>query len=922
LAGGVSELHNCVASTAELVVSSSSTSSCLLGNVTLSGGSSLSLGGDVRTLSNAALGERVLSADEVEARKAGVGDGSVDGTDTALTMQPLITLLSTAVLTVGADCTGSLQSCDSLHTRVSINARLNVLGSVMVEADSTLALLQGADMSSSDISIASGGVLELAGYASRLSTYDSYELQVSQRGIYVGEWSDNLAQEELNEHSGVQIGVYRIALSALGASGAPTQTTSCIPYNATETTMKNILDALGLVQERGLTTVRRYGGDSAKYQFGYTYRIEMDATPTTSFSDGPLTAVISCYGLDCSCAETMVQLIDATGMPSCPKGADYSLADPLSCVVTPIITIAQLSTLSHTATAGEGVISVSAGVHRLPPVSALTLAVTAGVGVAAADTLTWYGLSVGGVGRMIIAGTGWLAWDASDLLYTPDWTYEREFSYLDFAPPFSLSSTYFDIGGNGAFLASCPHSNISWDTGTWSGGVIGGRATFFLAGVMDAGGSNKALRHAATLFVSEGAVIDWTSGNLSLANGADLIIEGTLRVNTSDRAPVFVGMAQLLQAPDTAGQALLYQTPGRNWNDYFGDELDAELRTGWYRNPLCGGECLDTNHLTVQAAGVVDATSTTEVTFSLPLDLIGQSRLNMGFNVSLDIASGGICGNDVIIDITSGTTLELSGGRMLMQATCTIQGEGELLVTAGSHDLSFSIDAHITINGGSMVWPESNGPEQTITFNGGLLIENTGELQVNPFSTTILVNNGVHLKDQGLIQFPLIGIAAQASLFDEQDAPDPAPRGNLISTGIMRLDGGTLRGKADFTALDALFLDGDNKNILSLAKLVNRGHCEWGTGDLITVDSGDFLNQGTVQMMDGVAGFFSNGLYAGTELPVESGGDVFALEYHSWDMDNGGLDYTEYVRQRTEFVSRAPNGWTSEDQNGNRRRRR
>jgi ABC-type uncharacterized transport system permease subunit len=68
-----------------------------------------------------------------------------------------------------------------------------------------------------------------------------------------------------------------------------------------------------------------------------------------------------------------------------------------------------------------------------------------------------------------------------------------------------------------------------------------------------------------------GAVIDWTSGNLSLANGADLIIEGTtiyniyiqyiiiifylflflflytytdtytgtLRVNTSNRAPVF-----------------------------------------------------------------------------------------------------------------------------------------------------------------------------------------------------------------------------------------------------------------------------------------------------------------------------------------------------------------------------------------------
>jgi hypothetical protein len=111
------------------------------------------------------------------------------------------------------------------------------------------------------------------------------------------------------------------------------------------------------------------------------------------------------------------------------------------------------------------------------PVSALTLAVTAGVGVAAADTLTWYGMSVGGVGRMIIAGTGWVAWDASYLLYTPEWTYKRyilyttliytiyyllyilytthytyinhpiytthyilhrEFSYLDSAPPFRL----------------------------------------------------------------------------------------------------------------------------------------------------------------------------------------------------------------------------------------------------------------------------------------------------------------------------------------------------------------------------------------------------------------------------------------------------------------------------------------------------
>ena len=37
-----------------------------------------------------------------------------------------------------------------------------------------------------------------------------------------------------------------------------------------------------------------------------------------------------------------------------------------------------------------------------------------------------------------------------------------------------------------------------------------------------------------------------------------------------------------------------------------------------------------------------------------------------------------------------------------------------------------------------------------------------------------------------LVQFPLLGIAAQASPFDEQDAPDSTPRGsfNAISTMV------------------------------------------------------------------------------------------------------------------------------------------
>lgn len=113
-----------------------------------------------------------------------------------------------------------------------------------------------------------------------------------------------------------------------------------------------------------------------------------------------------------------------------------------------------------------------------------------------------------------------------------------------------------------------------------------------------------------------------------------------------------------------------------------------------------------------------------------------------------------------------------------------------------------------------------------------------------------------------------------------------------------------MKGKADFNALSSLYLNSStsSRNIQSLAKLVNRGHCEWGQGDIVTSDQGDFVNFGTVQMMNGQASFSSNIFYKGphvttlaskffnlfsigTELPIENGGDVFALDYHSWDMD-------------------------------------
>jgi hypothetical protein len=286
----------------------------------------------------------------------------------------------------------------------------------------------------------------------------------------------------------------------------------------------------------------------------------------------------------------------------------------------------------------------------------------------------------------------------------------------------------------------------------------------------------------------------------------------------------------------------------------------------------------------------------------------------MGRSAYVEVASGGICGNQVVVSISNGTYFIFSGGQMQMDRSCQITGQGELQVVGGRHYLSYVIQSHITISGGAMIWPESRGPGLTMTFNGGLLIENNGILQVEPTSTKIDVYNEVVFRDNSLLQFPMIGTAAQASNSDAADAPDPSPRGVLTAHGIMRWDGGTLRGKADFVSSTVLYIGGGLKQIRSLAKLVNKGHAEWETGDIVMADNANFVNFGSLQMANGSSLFAANDVYQGTVVPTENGGDLFALNYHSYDLDQGGLSYVEYVALRTVLVSRAPKGWTPADQ--------
>jgi hypothetical protein len=57
-------------------------------------------------------------------------------------------------------------------------------------------------------------------------------------------------------------------------------------------------------------------------------------------------------------------------------------------------------------------------------------------------------------------------------------------------------------------------------------------------------------------------------------------------------------------------------------------------------------------------------------------------------------------------------------------------------------------------------------------------------------------------------------------------------------------------------------------------------------------DQADFVNLGTVETSNGTMVFDGNNLVEGTAIPVENGGDPFALQFHSWDLDQGGLSFT------------------------------
>lgn len=799
---------------------------------------------------------------------------------------------------------------------VVLNATVVVKGTLNIHSNTVINMMQGGDLSQATLVTGSHAGLLIQEAAVKASAFDSFELKLTHRGPVIGEYFMDKTAEFANRS--ISTGVYRLQVTDVSGN---TQVTHCISYNATADELAYKLNSLNIISSRGGVTVRRYGDGGSHYRFGYKHRIELDAIKSSLIDQGRVSIDVNCIStgastyVGCGCGVTKVPLIDKAGTPNCPRVGNSSNIDPTACAFPPTITVTRVTSLNYlrTSSGNGGGIAITNGTHRLPFIINTKISIQGNtVAVIAADTSSIANLWISAYGTLVVGGVGWPGYDSAFLLYEPVWTTRRGLASLNSAPAFALTISTYNLSDYSNLLCAGTGATVSLGTGSWSGGSIGGRATLSVSGVLTSTGSMRVLRYAATLVILSGSQLTWLSGDIGLSDGAQVVLAGSLIIGTVSN---YFGNTSLIRMHRRSYSAdeityLLPVSSGRNWHGYFDLTLPRELRTGWYLEPLCGSACLIISEITVLTTGTVTVNSESKTFFIAPVKLMGAAQLIINSQSSATIESGGICDVQAVVTVNLQATFVLDGGYFNMTNHCRIRGNGELLVTGGQHDMASTIEAHITISGGTMVWPKVRGDGSTLVMTGGLVMQSTGSMLVEPWSTVILIHGQTTLLDECEINFPTIGTAAEPGPYDKIYAPDDTPRGNFTIAGRMYWNGGTLHGKANFFCRE-LYLGQGTKRIRSLAKLLNLGHAEWSEGDVIMGDLGDFVNLGSVQMSNGDAAFDANNVVEGSILPLENGGDVFALNFHSWDLDQGALDYSEYIKLRKEFVSRTPTAWTT-----------
>jgi hypothetical protein len=324
--------------------------------------------------------------------------------------------------------------------------------------------------------------MHLGGSGARLVTYDAFDVRVAHKGPVLGEYAP------LGEDEDAGKGVFRLRVT-VPARGT-TAMSECIRYDASETEMRQKLDALEPVAARGGVTVRRGGsGTDPMHYYGYTWRVELDETPTTALAEGPLNLELHCYGIlenSCGCAETKIPLRDTvSGQSFCvnvPENGNNSRVDGNACAMRPTeLRVERLTQAAYMQTQGMGDILVTGGTHRMPPRSNVAIHAAGGIVMVAGDQIDWYKLSASKFGKLKVLGIGWESWESSILLYRPGWATNREYSVLNFAPAFNMSSVFFMLEDSAQLLLTCPGSSLYLGEGSWDGGVIAGRATVFIS---------------------------------------------------------------------------------------------------------------------------------------------------------------------------------------------------------------------------------------------------------------------------------------------------------------------------------------------------------------------------------------------------------------------------------------------------------
>ena len=812
-----------------------------------------------------------------------------------------------------------------------IDARLDLHGTIQVGDNAYLYIKQGGDLSQGALDIKPSSTIELDGYACRLSAYDAFDLRLSHRSAFLGEYTRDASTEPpvsggYGPGAPIRYGVYRLGVTV--SNSHTIEETACIPYNATANELAEKLNAINAISQRGNVTVRRTGSPYDPLDgFGYLYRIELDATPTHYFQFGRVEIYIAGYGHHVNCMETAVSLLDPTGMRTCALEGKSSKIRAKSCVIPPDITMTRLSALSYTESlSSTGRLIASGGNHRMPPISTLTIGSKDGRAIAGADRIDWRSIDISESGSLTITGKGWNSWDATRLLYAPDDTEGREWAGLsDVNGVFMTISEYMHMSGTSNFLVSSPNSVIlvQGRENYWNGGIMRGMGQMMINHSIVVGGSFKSLQDLFTFNVEAGATMNITEGNISMSNGAVINIEGSMifKRNSTETKRVYVGQSDMfginisaLDKNDTL-RDLLKIYPARNWAGYYDRSIPIEEVGGWYPNPQCKGpRCLERPTINIIGAGNVMVEDFANVTFIAPVNFKDISTLVILKNAYTEFMSGGACGGSVVLNIGPQSRYELTGGNFLMSKTCQIQGDGELTSLAGEHTLASLIQAHITIKGGTLLWPLSNLEGGTITFDNGLLMSHTGKMRLEPWSTIVEVRGEVEFRDDCTVEFPVIGTAAQPFLSDDFPRElDTSPRGALRAKDKMIFKGGILQGKADFIGEQIMELSehvNENgykgvKKIMNLAKLINRGLAVWYSGDILMENTADMLNEGKFLMHDG-SSFDANNYYAGIILAKEQGGDMFAENYNSYDLDQGALDYSDYVGKRAESVTVPP----------------